>query len=290
MNVELHADDLGASKGVNRNILAAWKSGALDGVSVLANGDAIHEAAAEVNGHPDRPLRIVAHLNLSEAMPIAERSDVAFLLDESGRFRFGFLGLLFRWMRSGRIQKQELATQIAREWRAQIETIADAFAPRKINALDGHIHVHMLPFTFKIAAELAKEFGITEIRISHELRHFSLKDCWRLGYVANVVKHQLLRFLAVPARRIAKAYELRSPGAVAGLLHSGRMSASAIETAIAAARRADLEWLEVICHPGRALPEEGPRWEGQKGLADFYMSSDRDFEFETLSGLRSATN
>jgi predicted glycoside hydrolase/deacetylase ChbG (UPF0249 family) len=192
-------------------------------------------------------------------------------------------------MRSGREHKQELLTQITREWRAQIETVADKFAPRKIDALDGHIHVHMLPFTFGIAAELAKEFGIAEIRISHELRHFSLKDCWRLGYVANMVKHQLLRFLAVPARRIAQAHELRSPEAVAGLLHSGRMSASAIETAVAAARRADLQWLEVICHPGRALPEEGARWDGQKGLADFYLSRDRDFEFETLLGLSFTT-
>ena len=286
MKLELHADDIGASNGVNRNILSAWKNGAVDGVSVLANGDAIDEAAAEINEYPDRPLRVVAHLNLSEAGPMA--ADVPLLLNDHGKLRYGFLGLWLRWLTISAAEKQELSKQIAREWRAQIEAIRSAFSPRKIDGLDGHIHIHMLPFTFEIAAQLAQEFGIEQIRISSEVRHFSFRDTWRFGCLANVVKHQLLRTLALPARRIARQYGLGSPGAVAGLLYSGRMSPASIEAAASAARRSKLDWLEVICHPGRALPEERLRWEGQPNLAGFYISPDRDFEYQTLVSVGAA--
>jgi predicted glycoside hydrolase/deacetylase ChbG (UPF0249 family) len=285
VKLELHADDLGASKGVNRNILSAWKSGVVDGVSVLANGDAVIAAAEEVNKYADRPLRVVAHLNLSEARPMAPEADVPLILDDCGKLHLGFLGLWLRWLKYGAAERKELSRQILLEWRAQIEAIRRTFSPRKIDGLDGHIHIHMLPFTFPIAAKLAKEFEIGQIRISSEIRHFSLRDSWRFGCLANVVKHQLLRSLAPPARRIAREYGLSAPGAVAGLLYSGRMSRTAIEAAASAARRAELDWLEVICHPGRALPEDRTRWEGQPDLAGFYCSPDRDFEHQTLVSL-----
>jgi predicted glycoside hydrolase/deacetylase ChbG (UPF0249 family) len=288
VKLELHADDIGASNGVNRNILSAWKNGAVDGVSVLANGDAVEAAAVEINKDPDRPLRVVAHLNLSEAGPMAAAADVPLLLNDHGKLRYGFLGLWLRWLTVGAAEKQELSQQITQEWRAQIEAIRSTFSPRRIDGLDGHIHIHMLPFTFEIAAQLAKEFGIEQIRISSEIRHFSMRDTWRFGCLANVVKHQLLRTLALPARRIAREYGLSSPGAVAGLLYSGRMSPASIEAAASAARRARLDWLEVICHPGRALPEEESRWEAQPGLAGFYISPDRDFEYQTLVSVASA--
>lgn len=288
LKLELHADDLGATAGVNRGIISAWQRGGVDGVSVLANGEALDDAATEINKYPNRPLRIVAHLNLSEAQSTAAASDVPLLVNEEGQLKSGFLDLWLRWIRSGDSAKQALVDQLTTEWRAQINKIRHAFEPRKIDALDGHIHIHMLPFTFPVAVNLAQEFGIAQIRISSEVRHFSLKDSLRFGCLANVVKHQLLRSLARPARRLAAESGLASPDAVAGLLYSGRMSRTAIEAAATAARRNGHEWLEVICHPGRAAPEEQQRWDGQPGLAGFYMSPDRDFEYQTMIDLGGA--
>jgi predicted glycoside hydrolase/deacetylase ChbG (UPF0249 family) len=282
LKLELHADDLGATSSVNKGILTAWREGGVDGVSALANGDALQEAATDVNAEPDRPLRMVAHLNLSEGKPSAPSAEIPLLVNSNGQLNRGFVGLWLFWLRSNRVTKQAFLEQITTEWRAQIDKIQRTFAPRTIVALDGHIHVHMLPFTFPIAVSLANEFGIKQIRISSEVRHFSLNDSLRLGFLVNIIKHQLLRILAVSARRRAQDSGLRSPDAVAGLLYSGRMSASAIEAAAAAARRNDHDWLEVICHPGRATPGEELRWKGQSGLAGFYMSADRDFEYRAL--------
>ena len=288
LKVELHADDLGATAGVNDGILSAWHKGGVDGVSVLANGDAVDAAAAEVNRHPEVPLRIVAHLNLSEARCVSSPSGIPLLINENGQLSRGFVGLWLLWLKSNNEAKQVLLEQVTAEWRAQISRVQQAFAPRKVDALDGHIHVHMLPFTFPVAVKLAKEFGVGQIRISSEVRHFSLKDSLRFSYLVNIIKHQLLRFLAGPARRLAANSGLESPDAVAGLLYSGRMSRATIEAAAAAARRKGYESLEVICHPGRATSEEQQRWNGQPGLAGFYLSPDRDFERQTLIELGDA--
>lgn len=288
LKLELHADDLGATISVNRGIMIAWEKGGVDGASVLANGDALDAAAAEVNRHPERRLRLVAHLNLSEARCVATDSDVHLLINRDGHLQWGFLGLWLLWTRSNASARQHLLDQITIEWRAQISKIQRAFAPRNIDALDGHIHIHMLPFTFPIAVNLAKEFGIGQIRISRELRHFSLRDSFRFGCLANVVKHQLLRILAGPARKLAAETGLSSPDAVAGLLYSGRMSKTAIATAASASRRNGHGWLEVICHPGRATPEEQLQWVGKSGPGGFFLSADRDFERQTLIELGEA--
>jgi len=288
VNLELHADDLGASAGINRNIISAWQQGAIDGVSVLANGDALQEAAEQINGRPDAALRIVAHLNLSEGSPTAPASDVPLLVDEGGNLFRGFLGLWMLWLRSDKAGKAALLSQVETEWGAQIDAIRHAVAPRRVDGVDGHIHVHMLPFLFEVAARLARGRGIGEIRISREIRHFSVADTWRPGCAANLIKHQLLRLLAGPARRIAERYDLASPDAVAGLLYSGRMSRTAIEAAVAAAQRSGTDWLEVICHPGRAAAEEASRWAGRPELAGFYRSPNRDLEYGAMLEIRSA--
>lgn len=288
MKLELHADDIGASAGINRNIIAAWEQGAIDGVSVLANGDALQEAARQINNRPDAPLRIVAHLNLSEGNPTAPPSEVPLLVNEEGKLFRGFLGLWLLWLRSNAAGKAALQRQAETEWRAQIDVIQRVLAPRRVQAVDGHIHVHMLPFLFEIAARLARESGIGEIRISKEIRHFSFADTWRFGCAANLIKHQLLRVLSRPAERIASRYDLSSPSAVAGLLYSGRMSRTAIEAAAAAARRSGIDWLEVICHPGRASAEEESRWAGRPDLAGFYRSANRDLEYGAMLEIRSA--
>ena len=282
MKVEMHADDLGATASVNHSILSVWRRNGLHGVSVLANGDAAEEAAIAVNAEPERPLRLVAHLNLSEGRPLAPLSDVPLLVNSRGRLRYNFLGLWLFWLRSAKAGKNELLQQIESEWRAQLQKLRTTFMPRPINAVDGHIHMHMLPFLFPIAVTLAKEFDVQEIRIPCEILHFSLKESIRIGFISNLMKHILLRLLSIPARRIAAQHELRGPDAVAGLLYSGQMSRRVIRAAEESARRRGINWLEIICHPGRAGADEVGRWPGQAGLAGFYRSDARDAERDAL--------
>jgi predicted glycoside hydrolase/deacetylase ChbG (UPF0249 family) len=288
MTIELHADDFGATKNVTRNIVTAWLAKGLDGVSVIANGDAINEAALQVNAHQDRPLRIVAHLNLSEGLPIASPSQVPLLIDRSGRLSHGFMGIWIKWLFSGKTAKQSLLYQIEIEWREQIKKVIETFSPRSVSGLDGHVHIHMLPFLFPIAVKLAKEFGLSEIRISGEHFHFSPKESLKIGFLVNVIKHVLLNLLAVPARKTINKNAISSADSVAGVLYSGFMTLCAVEAAIKAADCQKLNWIEIIFHPGKATEKEAHRWSNNPAIGKFYLDSQRDCERDVLLTVRKA--
>lgn len=282
MRIDLHADDLGATHSVNTNILRAWRAGSLDGVSVIANGDALHNAATEIN-NIKRPLRIAVHLNLCEGYAIAKRSKVGLLVDDHGRFYYGFLGIWKLYLSSNKSVRQQLLQQVEVEWREQIKRVIYVFSPWPVTKVDGHIHIHMLPFLFPIAARLAQEYGLSEIRISREIFHFSLKESLSTGFTVNIVKHLLLNLLARQAYRVAQDNALKSPDAIAGVLYSGCMTYRTALAAARAAHRAHLNWLEIVFHPGRAIPEEAHRWSGrQSTVGRFYMDPHRDIERDAL--------
>ncbi len=286
MSIELHADDLGASKNVNRNIITAWLAKGLDGVSIIANGDAIDEAAKEVNAHKNRFLRIVVHLNLSEGYPISDPSKVSSLIDESGRFCQTFTGIWLKWLLSGKTAKKMLLYQIEIEWREQVKKVINTFTPRDVSGLDGHIHIHMLPFLFPIAVKLAKEFGLMEIRVSREYFHCCPKESLKIGFFINIIKHVLLNCLAVPAKKAIRKHSILSADSVAGILYSGFMTLCSVKAALRTAQRRNINRIEIIFHPGRAAQREAFRWSNSPKIGKFYLDKHRDFEKDILLTIR----
>ena len=282
MRITLHADDLGATNNVNNNILAAWSAGALDSVSVIANGNAVQQAAAYTCGDPGRSLRIMVHLNLSEGAPLTEAHRVPMLTGSDGRFSMGFMGLAKRWSGLDESGRHEFLAQVRREFIAQVDRVQQLFHPRPVAGVDGHIHIQMLPFLFPLAAQVAASKNLHEIRISRELFHFSLRDSLRPGYIANIAKHLLLNRLAAPARKTAAELGLSAPDSIAGVLYSGHMSRHAAKAAIRAAQAMQLNWLELIFHPGRATPAEMHRWQSQATIGRFYADPCRDMERDEL--------
>jgi len=196
--------------------------------------------------------------------------------------------LLRMWLMSSPRTRQRLVEQIEKEWRAQIEHVMEVCAPRPIQALDGHMHVHMLPFMFPIAARLASEFGIPEIRITDELFHFA--EDWRasldLEFAVNVIKHLVLRACSIPARKIRREYDLVGPDTMIGVLYTGRMTASSGRRGIRVALAKRLREVEVLFHIGRGHEQEAKRWQSCPDIGRFYLSDKRDTEFAELIALR----
>jgi predicted glycoside hydrolase/deacetylase ChbG (UPF0249 family) len=100
MRLDFQADDFGATSAVTSNIASAWQKGVLTGFSVLANGEALQEAAQVANASAAGQPRIAVHLNLTEGRPLLDQKAVPSFVDNSGRFHLGFLGLLGLWQRS----------------------------------------------------------------------------------------------------------------------------------------------------------------------------------------------
>ncbi len=279
-----HSDDAGATPAITRRILDAWRSGLLDGFSVEANGESCAEISACIREHADRPSRLAVHLNLSEGMSSAPPEQVPLLVDERGILCHGFVGLWALWLRSPEEGREQLLKQVEKEWRMQIGQVKAIVRPHTPAVVDSHNHVHMLPFLFPLAAQLAREEGIPAIRISYERFYFSpdASESLRPRFVVNILKHMVLRTLALRARAVARRMGLTFPQSVIGVLYTSMMSVTTIGSGVRAARRRGSEDVEVILHIGRADPSETKRWAHVPGAIPFFLSEDRDREFEAL--------
>lgn len=266
MQVYLHSDDLGATPHSTARILQAWREGYLDGFSILANGDALPQVEEAIRAEPERAARIAVHLNLTEGSALTGELTG---LTRHGHFSKGFIGL---WAASRRAAVRQA---VEAEWEAQILRVKECVAPRALASIDGHQHVHMIPVLFEIACRLASKHGIPSVRVSREPLH-SLP----LPRPANVLKHALLNALSRDAVHRAASEGLDHVDFVLGVLHSGRMTVTAMEAGVAAARGRSAGRMEIITHVGRATPEEAQRWRQRKAIGVFYLSPDRDTEFE----------
>lgn len=285
MKIYLHTDDLAATESMTLAMLERWMHGYLDGFSVMANGEAGLTCSAGLAAAAERPARLVAHLNLTEGPSSAPPSQVPLLVDDEGNLNQSFSSLALFWLKESPQQRQRLLGQIECEWRAQISRVIEMVAPRQVTGVDGHMHVHMLPFLFPIAARLAQEKGISGIRVTREPFHLERgwTDLLTALVLVNFLKHIILRACAGRADQVVRQLGLSASGYVVGVLYSGRMTAAAAWSGIAAAQRRGAESVEVLFHVGRATDAEKQRWGGRQEFADFACAASRDREFAELA-------
>ncbi len=283
----IHSDDMAATPHVTEDMLRSWREGTLDGFSVIANGTARDAVARALQAEPNRAVRIVVHLNLSEGPSSAPPELVPLLVDGRGILKHTFTTLLRAWHGSSAAAKQRLGEQIAREWSAQIAEVQRIAAPRSVAGVDGHMHVHMPPFLFDIAARLAAGAGIPSIRISREPFYLArARDLIGMSYYVNALKQIVLRLCAPRAAEIARRHGLSAADRIVGVLYTGRMTAARARAGIAAAKRSGAMSTEVLFHVGRADETERERWTGRAFIGDFYLSPWRDVERREAAALR----
>ena len=289
LRVVFHSDDAGATASITERILHAWQSGWLDSFSIITNGDACALISQTLRAEPLRPVRLAVHLNLSEGPPASPVADVSMLVNRAGILRHTFVSLWMLWLKSPVARRQELVRQIDTEWRAQVQRAKEICAPRVLDAVDSHNHVHMLPFLFPIALKIGAEAQINEIRVSREPLFLSdrLADTLRRQFIPNIVKHSLLRYLSSKADRLRARTPLASAGALIGVFYTGMMSEAAATAGIRAAQRSGQD-AEVVFHIGRASSSEAARWSHLPGVVRFFLSQRRDDEFAALRKLREA--
>lgn len=233
-----HADDLGFTHGFTDAIHRAHKHGNVTSTSLQSCGIAYDYARRNVL--PDCPgLGIGVHLNVVECRGLRPARRQPDLVDADGCFR-GY-GPLLRAALSRRTRQQ-----IVEEWRAQIEKAAsDGIA---IDHLNSHRHVHMVPWLFDPACELADRYGIPFIRIVRERFHssrtkFGIVHLLRDG---NVAKQAVMSACAARAVGRLRHHDVRASHRFIGISFTGYGTESAITAALAANRA---ETVELLLHP-----------------------------------------
>jgi predicted glycoside hydrolase/deacetylase ChbG (UPF0249 family) len=155
----LNPDDFGLSPGINRGIIEAHRDGIGTSASLMAVADAFEEAVAFTHEYPD--LSFGMHLTLVEGSPVLPPEKVPSLVTADGRFCQS-LGIFLVKLLTGQIRMHD----VEREFAGQSEKAMDYGI--RIDKLDSHMHVHLLPGIFQAVQAVATRFRIKAIRLPKE--------------------------------------------------------------------------------------------------------------------------
>jgi len=226
----VNADDFGRSRGVSAGIVEAHLHGLVSTTTALVNlPGALDDVAQAAQQAP--ALGLGVHLNLTLGRPIAARQSVASLLTPTGTF-------LPPDELAARVERVD-PTEVAREWRAQIEAFRSTGA--SLDHLDSHHHVALFsPAWWAIFLDLAAEFrcgvrppapadprdDVLFSRFPEAARHFAAGEATAL---------RAARGVPCPDRFATRFY--------------GRQAT--LETLLAVLEGVTQGTTELMCHPGR---------------------------------------
>lgn len=289
----LHADDIGLSPGITATIVSAIDEGSVRSVSLISNGTGFDDAVRALAARPH--VRVSLHLNLLEGRTLSAPSDIPLLVDAEGNLASTFGGLVRLWFGGGARQRAQLGEQMQREFAAQIsrgrEALRAANRPDDHLRIDSHTHIHALGFVLDAVLACCSSDQIAYVRVPREPWHIGGGPGDRSTAVGlNTVKWGLLNSLSRSMTGKLEARSIAFNRGLLGVLHTGRMTVSAIEAGIGAVLQAegqrrggaqDGEPVEVLLHPGKALASEASQWRGRPELWTYYRSGNRDLEAQT---------
>ena len=229
----VNGDDFGYTRGINRAILDAHRSGILTSASLLANGAAFEDAVKRAHQEPF--LDVGCHVNLVEGAPVSPASQVPNLVGADGRFP-GAVRLGLRLLR-GAVPAEE----IDREAIAQVEKLLRAGIA--VSHLDTHQHTHLHARVAGALGKAAQLFGIRWIRRPFENCPVPAGQGTWLRKMTGLSLH----CFASQFDRCMAARKLCSPDFFSGFVLTGRLTKKLLAETLNALQPGVTE---LMCHPG----------------------------------------
>ena len=306
--IDYHGDDYGVSVNNAVRMMELTEAGKLDSMSIIPNMTAFDESMDLLNAKWDslqtKPLLSV-HLDIVDGFSLAGISDplLTYSYEDEGKSRRIFHTSWGKLLISSYIpvRRKNIKEELKREFTMQIKRVYDRLpddanissdedtaeiteAKRAGLRLDSHMHTHMIPVVFDAMMGATEELGLTDrlkfVRVSREpIKPFKkIKGTYP---AVNLIKNILLNLLSYRAERRLNCAGV-SYGLMWGLIMSGRMDRERVELLMSDMRTLAVQkdkTMEVLCHPGIALKEEGYL---EYGVDDrnFLYSENRDIEYE----------
>ncbi|MFO1145469.1 MAG: ChbG/HpnK family deacetylase [Rhodospirillales bacterium] len=240
----LCADDFGLAPGVSEGIASLAAAGRLSAISCMAGMPAWPKAALRLAALRER-CDVGLHITLTDHPPLGRMP----VLAPAGTLPP--LGRLFTAAFSGRLDRQEVAAEITRQW--------DAFTQahgRHPDFVDGHQHVHLLPGIREAVLALLMQ-GPEESRPW-------LRVCWEpparvLARRIAAAKAMLLAMLSLPLRRAAARLGLAVNDSFRGVAFAADADYAAMFPRFLQGRA---QRPLIMCHPGWWMTPYAPpmRW------------------------------
>lgn len=199
----VNADDFGLRDSVNQAIIHCHQNGLVRSASLMSTCRGFESAVKLAKVNPG--LSIGVHLTLIKEAPALPASTIPSLVDSQGKF-FYYKDFIKRF-----IKRQAKLDEIEKELAAQIERILDHGL--KVEHLNGHMHLHLIPGIFERVIRLAKKYQISFVR-------FPLSSCINLLQLRQLV----LQLMIWQGQRKFKQSGLKTTDHFFGIAQSGRLS------------------------------------------------------------------
>ncbi|HQZ69751.1 MAG TPA: ChbG/HpnK family deacetylase [Anaerolineae bacterium] len=237
----VHADDFGLSADIDAGILCAHREGIVTSASLVAGGATFAAAVAAARDTPT--LDLGAHLTLVGERPVLDPRLVPSLVGPDGHFHRHANSFAARFL-TGRIAMAELRAELA----SQLERLLATGLP--ISHLDSHQHLHVLPGLSRLTAELARDHGISFVRLPRERRRPGGTGPDRAGPDRGRLRRlqrAALSGCSAWARRHWLHHDRRHADAFHGFMEGGDLDRAALLRVLDAVGPG---LSELMCHPG----------------------------------------
>ena len=232
-------DDFGLSSEVNAGILTAHREGILTNVSFMVNGPAREEAVSMAKETPT--LGVGLHLTLVLGRSTLPFRELPGLVDAAGHFSSDPVKAGMRYFFDKRLH-----ASLLRECRAQIEVfLATGLS---LSHIDGHLNIHLHPTILTLLLQLAIEYPIRALRLTHENLWTSL-TLDPTDAIRKVREGAIFSLLSLYARRKLKAAGIIFSDYLFGLHQSGNVNEAYLLGLIPHLRNGVTE---LYCHPSLA--------------------------------------
>jgi chitin disaccharide deacetylase len=248
----VNADDFGLAPHINKGIIEAVEKGAVNSVSVVANGSALDEAVKYIKSRPD--LKTGIHFTLIGEKPVTEVHMLPSLVTGEGRFHNDYNTFIHEYMK-GRINPYEVKIELG----AQIKKLIDMGL--SLSHCDSHQHLHLLKKISYVVLRLCHSYWIPRIRIVNETPS--------LGSIGRFVPLCVMRYFSFRLRRRARLYNIDTVDKFLGFNCSMNVNEKVIKMALALSRKRSVE---LMCHPGVNTRDPGQYaewemdWEREKNM------------------------
>ena len=307
-NIDIHADDYALTLQTSKEMLSLMRQGVLDSISIIPNTSCYEDCMELLKGSvaalPFLPMMSV-HLNIVEGLCLSAKKGRTLIATNWKRL---FLGSYLPGQKQvlKNQLKEELTIQVNKVWASVQECMSIAeqnHIPCKQRGLriDSHQHTHLIPVVWEALQEVLAEqkYPVEYIRNSREplLPFLTGGLRYQLGgkpllfsyRFVNLLKNRILFLYSGKLDRMDDRSGRRKM-LLWGLLMSGKMDEERVKKLLepmADYARRKGRTLEILFHPGRMAKEEASDETAMEAAESFYLSSNRNLEYQAALLLRS---
>lgn len=233
----LNADDFGLTRGVNRAIIEAHRSGVVTSATLMANSPAFAEAVGLAHEFPG--LSVGCHVVLVDGSPVSIPSAIPTLVTKrQPRFRdsLGMAGCAL----TSRLRPEEIEAETT----AQIRKIQAAGVT--VSHLDTHKHTHLFPAILEPILRAATACGVPAIRNPIEPSFVPAPPPSGKSWERRA-QLRILETIAGNLRSRVHAAGLRTTDGTLGIVATGALTLELFRHIVDCIP--DGTW-EFVCHPG----------------------------------------